>query len=119
MLKAYKISIYFILSVLTIGLVHSGTTTASNLTHLENKSSSTQSNNACQPICHGSPAASRTKIVDVKKDEREPIPPLFGLDEAAPVASAESILSDRQIWKLASWTPPDRLLLSSAYTTSL
>lgn len=118
MLKAYKISVYFIFAVLTIGLVHSGTTAATSLSHSESKTSSVQ-NNTCQPICHGSPAASRTKIVDVKKDEREPIPPLFGLDEVAPIASAESLLSDRQIWKLASWTPPDRLLLSSAYTTSL
>jgi hypothetical protein len=118
MLKAYKTTVYFILAILTIGIVHGGTTAASSLKHIESNSSS-QSSSACQPICHGSPAANKTKLADIKKDEREPIPPTFGLNEATPITSLNDLISDRQIWKLASWTPPDQLLLSSAYTTSL
>jgi hypothetical protein len=118
MLIAYKTSLYFILAILTFGVIHSGTSAAASLSHAETKSSA-QNSSACQPICHGSPAANRTKLVDIEKDEQEPIPPLFALDESAPITPLENLITDRQIWKLSSWTPPDRLLLASAYSTSL
>lgn len=117
MLKVYKTAVYFILAILSIGVVHSGTATASNINHLENNSY-IQSSNECKPICHGAPAVHRSKLVDVKKDERKPTPPSSGINSSIRVGSFDQLLTDRQIWKLASWVPPDRLLISSAYTTS-
>lgn len=118
MLKAYKTALYFVLAVLTIGIVHSGTTAASSFSHLENKPTA-QNSSSCQPVCHGSPAANRAKLVDIKRDEREPFPPKVLFNDSTFLTTIESILTDRQIWRLASWTPPDQLLMSSAFTTSL
>lgn len=118
MLKLYKTTVFLVLSVLALGVIHSGTVTASNLGHIESNSS-TQNNNVCKPICHGFPVASKTRIINIKKDDREPNPPRSTLNERSPIVSDGSILADRQIWKLASWTPPDRLLIASAYSTSL
>lgn len=118
MLKAYKTTIYFILAVLSVGMAHSGTVSANSSSHIESNSYS-QITSECKPICHSSLASSRSKLEDVKKDEREPIPPQSGLSEVISLNYPESLLADRQIWKLSSWLPPDQLLLSSAYTTSL
>jgi|TARA_B100001245_G_scaffold233150_1_gene216460 hypothetical protein len=120
MLSAFKAIAYIVLSVITVNIVHSGMTTAADFGHLDNYASvqNAQSNSECKPVCYGSPVANRSKVANIKKDERDPIPPSFNLSDHQFIEQSDNLLTDKQIWKLASWVPPDRLLQSSAYTTS-
>ena len=120
MLNAYKAIVYIVFATLTIGIVNSGTTADSGFGYLDSYASvqNTQNSNECKSICYGFPVASRSKVVSVKKDERDPIPPSFGLNDSHLINLSDNLLTDKQIWKLASWVPPDRLLQSTAYTTS-
>lgn len=120
MLSAYKTVVYLALTILAAGVVHNGMASASSLRHLDNYASvqNAQNSGGCKPICQGSPVANKSKVTNVKKDERDPIPPSFGLNGRQPIGLSDNLLTDKQIWKFASWVPPDRLLQSSAYTTS-
>lgn len=118
MYNVYKLTLPIIFAVLSFSIFHGGITAASSLSHTEN-SSSTQNSISCKPVCHSSPAANRSKLIHIKKDEREPIPPDERLVTSFSATTLKSLLTDREIWKLASWIPPDQLLISSAYSTSL
>ena len=74
---------------------------------------------SCQVVCQS--ASQKTEeqpnFEDDSKDDEKDFLPVLDCTELA--CSGVGLLQDNAIWKLSSWVPPDLLLQSGAYTTSL
>jgi len=105
------------LAFIALGLVHISPAAAISISnhssHNDHKAVS------CQVACQTTPQRKEDRLYvedNEKDDEKDTI---LAFNEVALADSGVGLLKENAIWKQSSWVPPDLLLESGAYTTSL
>ena len=118
MLKKWIITSVAILLSLIVGVAHSSVTSATELS--AGFSHSQSKNNApCQPTCHSDLNQQYARPVAFKKKDREPQPHPNQMNSVDAEFLTDDLVSENLLWKSTSWNPPDLVLLSGRYSTSL
>lgn len=118
MLKKYITASVAILLGLIIGTAHSSVTSATELSaglsHSQSKNSA-----PCQPTCHSDLNQQYARPTALKKKDREPQPYPNQLNSVAIEFLTNDLVGENPLWKSTNWNPPDIILLSGHYSTSL
>lgn len=105
------------LTLVVFGLVHVSPAMASSMPHPSGHSD--HGAVSCQVACQATPQNQEDELgieAKEKDDKKDPVP-IAG--EIELIDSGVGLLRENQIWKQSSWVPPDLLLQSGAYSTSL
>lgn len=119
MLNKIVTSATVILLSLVIGSVHSSFTSATELSAGMSGHTQSKGGTLCQPSCHSDLNQQYSRPIALKKRDRDPLPHPAPLGDVEASYLTTNLLQENGIWKLASWVPPDILLLTSSYSTTL
>ena len=119
MFKKCVTYISVVLAALSLGAVHTSVALAASSQHLTSSHSQHASDSGCKLACQAVKANNKVKKhVQAKKDDKK-LNVLFGFSPESIRYVGVGILSRTQLWLRSSWVPPDKVLLSGYYSSSL
>jgi hypothetical protein len=103
--------------MLGITLTHGGFAFAHSNNHHE--TSSHQNSSSCQTICQTPLSKQKNKLAENKDEDDVPETYPQALEGLTSSFLTSNLLKENELWKQSSWTPPDIVLLSGSYSTTL